>query len=127
MDRTLVIRNTQKSDIAALSELAIKTYSDAFGHTFSDSDLTAYLKQNLSPGRFARILDQDVVLLAEVGDRLIGYVQFGAANLSSAHKEDQELRRLYVDAEFQNEGYGNALMEAALRHPQMQGAASIYL
>ena len=123
MDRTLVIRNAQKRDIEALSEFAIQTYSAAFGHSFSEADLTAHLQRNLSPDSFSRILDEDVVLLAEAGDRLIGYVQFGAAKTASAHTQDQELRRLYVHPEFQNQGYGRALMEAALRHPRLKDAA----
>ena len=127
MDRNLVIRKAQQSDIAALSEFAIKTYSAAFGHTFSDADLAAHLKRSLSPINFSRIIDDDVVLLAEVGDRIIGYVQFGAANSSSDDDKDQELRRLYVHPEFQNQGYGTSLMEAALRHPRMNGARRIYL
>jgi len=54
-------------------------------------------------------------------------VQFGAAKPSAADENDQELRRLYVHPEFQNRGYGTLLMEAALRHPRMSGARSIYL
>ena len=127
MDRTLVIRQAQKSDIAALSELAIKTYSDAFGYTFSDADLTAHVQKHLSPSRFSRILDEDVVLVAEVANCLIGYVQFGAANISAASSKDQELRRLYVHPAFQNAGYGTLLMDAALHHPRLHGAARIYL
>ena len=103
------------------------TYSDAFGHTFSDADLAAHLKKNLTPDSFTRILEEDVVLLAEAGNRIVGYVQFGAVNPSSAHHEDQELRRLYVHPEFQNVGYGTALMEAALRHPRLNGAVNVYL
>ena len=127
MNRKLVIRNARQSDIATLSEFAIKTYSDAFGHTFTDADLAAHLKKNLTADSFSRILDDDVVLLAEVEDLLLGYIQFGAVTLSSADNSEQELRRLYVHAEFQNEGYGTALMEAALRHPRLSGAAGIYL
>ena len=127
MDRTLVIRQAQKSDIAALSELAIQTYSAAFGYTFRDADLTAHVQKHLSPGHFSRIIVEDVVLVAAVGHRLIGYVQFGAANISSASSTDQELRRLYVHPEFQNEGCGTLLMDAALHHPRLNGAARIYL
>ena len=127
MDRSPVIRMAQKSDIAELSEFAIETYSAAFGHSFRDADLAAHLQRNLSPASFSRILDEDVVLLAEVGNRLIGYVQFGAAQTVSADTQDRELRRLYVHPEFQNRGYGSALMEAALRHPRLQDAANIYL
>jgi len=122
-----VIRDAQQCDIQALSELAMKTYSDAFGHSFSTSDLAAHLIRHLSPENFSRILEEDVVLLAEVEDRLIGYVQFGAAASLSSRSEDSELHRLYVLAECQNRGYGSALMDAALRHPRLSCAANIYL
>ena len=121
------IREVRQSDLATLSELAIQTYTDAFGHSFSAADLAAHLERHLSPDGFARILDADVVLLAEAEDRLIGYLQFGAMRPLSDYGPDQELRRLYVLAEFQNQGVGAALMEAALSHPQMQSATNIYL
>lgn len=129
MDPPPEIREAQKCDIAALSELAITTYSDAFGYSFSEADLAAHINTNLSPDYFTRILDEeeDVILLAQVGDRLIGYVQFGQADAYSADKNDRALHRLYVHPEFQNQGYGTALMEAALRHPRLKTAACIYL
>ncbi len=127
MDSALVIRNAQASDAAALSEFAIETYSAAFGHSFSEADLAAHLERNLSPSHFGQRIEEDVVLLAEVGGRLIGYAQFGAMSPSSEHDGDQELRRLYVHPAFQNRGYGGALMEAILRHPRITGAAHIYL
>jgi ribosomal protein S18 acetylase RimI-like enzyme len=126
MDRTLVIRNAQENDIAALSEFAIQTYCEAFGHTFSNADLAAHLKKNLSPDSISRIIEDDVVLLAEVEARLIGYVHFGAVN-SATDDNEQELRRLYIHPELQSQGYGSALMEAALRHPRLNGATNIYL
>ena len=39
----------------------------------------------------------------------------------------EELRRLYVHPEFQNQGYGTALMDAALSHPGLNRAPSIFL
>ena len=127
MNRTLTIRNAQQNDSDSLSELAILTYTDAFGHTFSETDLAAHLQKHLSPSNFARILKEEVVLLAELEGQLIGYVQFGAVDSASPHPTDQELRRLYVLSEFQNQGVGNALMETALSHPHMSRAANIYL
>lgn len=122
-----MIRNAQKGDIVALSELAIETYTAAFGHTFSPADLAAHLQRHLTPDCFARILDEDVVLVAEFGNRLLGYVQFGAADSAFRDETTQELRRLYVHPEFQNQDIGAALMESALLHPQMQAAKAIVL
>ena len=127
MDRTLVMRNAKKSDRVALSELAIQTYADAFGHTLSDTDFTAHVQQHLSPSRFSRIIDEDVVLVAEVGNRLIGSVQFGVAPPSSVPNTAQEVRRLYVHRDFQHAGVGTSLRDAALRHPRLHEAASISL
>src|SRR5438105_3639805 len=93
MDATVVIRNAERHDIPALSELAIKTYTDAFGHTFSDADLAAHVKAHLLPSHFSQILDEDLVLVAEVGDLLVGYLQVGPADPSASESHDQELRR----------------------------------
>jgi ribosomal protein S18 acetylase RimI-like enzyme len=123
------IRQAEKSDVKALSALAIATYSDAFGHTFSASDLALHLAQNFSEAYFARNLDEDIVLLAEEKGRLAGYVKFGAVSISvqSATSQDRELQRLYVQADFQRRGIGRSLMEAALTHPELAGAENIYL
>jgi ribosomal protein S18 acetylase RimI-like enzyme len=85
------------------------------------------VQKHLSPSRFSRIIDDDIVLVAEVGNRLIGYVQFGAAHTSSPPSTEQEVRRLYVHRDFQNAGVGTSLMDAALRHPRLHEAASISL
>lgn len=127
MNRTWIIRKAQQADTAALSDLAILTYSAAFGHSLSDADLAAHVRKHLSPCRFARFIDDDVVLVAEDGSRLVGYVQFGAVDSAMAVSTDQEVRRLYVHPQLQNAGIGTALMEAALRHPHLRRAASVVL
>jgi ribosomal protein S18 acetylase RimI-like enzyme len=60
---------------------------------------------------------------------MIGYVQFGQANATVLQSADgdQELRRLYVHADFQNKGIGTRLMDAALAHPQLRDAERIFL
>jgi diamine N-acetyltransferase len=66
------------------------------------------------------------VLLAAAGDRLVGFVQFGAAR-GGAGPSDQELRRIYVHRELQSQGHGTSLMERALDHPQLRSAERIQL
>jgi ribosomal protein S18 acetylase RimI-like enzyme len=127
MRKSLVIRPAHEGDITALSALAIKTYCDAFGHTFTESDLAAHLQAHLSPESFAWMLADDEILLAEVDGTLAGYVQFGDAKGSPEGEKEAELRRLYVDAPYQSRGVGSALMESALHHPRLSEAATIYL
>ena len=126
-DRTVTLRPAETGDLTELSELAQLTYTVAFGHSFASSDLAAHLEKHLSPTRFAQIIEQDVVLLLLRGGRIVGYVQFGAADSETGSEGDQEMRRLYIHPDFQNLGYGGALMKAALRHPTMKGAPTLYL
>jgi ribosomal protein S18 acetylase RimI-like enzyme len=125
----MIIRRAAKSDARALSELAIKTYADAFGHSLSAADLAAHLQANLSEACFEGFIDDDVILIAEMGDRAIGYVQFGAVSVpvESASAGDREVRRLYVHPEFQGRGVGKRLLDAALDHPQLKAAGNIHL
>ncbi len=91
------ICQAEKTDIAKLAALAKLTYSQAFGHTFSASDLASHLAKQLSPESFAKVLAEDTVLLAKRDDRLLGFVQFGTADnadfaTETATSNDQELR-----------------------------------
>jgi diamine N-acetyltransferase len=124
-----IIRPVDAGEIAALSELARTTYSDAFGHTFSPSDLAFHLKTNLSDAYFRRAIDEDTFLVASTENRLVGFVQFGAVKMPTASQssKDQELRRLYVASDFQNRGIGTRLMQSALGHPRLGEAANIFL
>ena len=121
------IRQADANDISALSELAIKTYVAAFGHSFSESDLAAHLAANLSPECFVLILERDVVLVAELDGKLIGFAQFGSLEDASTQDDDQELRRLYVLAGFQNQGIGGKLMQTVFEIPQFKSAERILL
>ena len=125
----MIIRQVDIDDIAALSELARETYADAFGHSFSSSDLAFHLKNNLSDTYFLQVVGQDTILVADVEDRLIGFVQFGTVKLPVAEQspKDRELRRLYVHSDFQNKGIGTQLFDAALDHMRLNEAENIYL
>ena len=129
----ILIRPGVADDVPAITDLAVTTYIAAFGHSFTPEDLAAHLAHNLAPTNVARFVAEDVVLVAEVAAeaamRLVGFVQFGTAGpeYTPTDRCDQELRRLYVLGEYQNQGAGTLLMEAALAHPQMQAAPAVYL
>jgi diamine N-acetyltransferase len=125
----MIIRLANDSDIGPLSQLAVETYTAAFGHSFEPADLVAHLEHHLSPQCIWRILREDRVLVAEVDGRLVGYVQFGDSDFDAeaVNSGDQELRRLYVLPAYQNQGIGAHLMEAALDHPTIRAASRIFL
>ena len=123
------IRNAQPSDVVRLTALAQKTYVAAFGHSFTPSDLAAHLEAELSAERMAAILFQDTVLVAVVDGQLVGFLQCGKNSVlhDGSTVPEQEVRRLYVDAAFQNRGIGARLMAAALSLPDLQAAVAIVL
>jgi diamine N-acetyltransferase len=129
MPEDILIRVAQSTDAGPLAELGRRTYADAFGPSFSPRDLAAHLERTLSPHEVARFIQDDVVLLATRHDRPIGFVQFGAARPCAdiPAQEALELRRLYVEAAFQNQGVGAELMRSALAHPRMRPGAPLYL
>lgn len=125
----MIIRQATIGDVAALAALARKTYSDAFGHSFSPSDLAFVLENDLSDGCFLEAVTEDGILIAMIDDRVVGYVQFGVASETMPRRspDDQEVRRLYVHADFQNKGIGRRLLQAALNHPRLGMAARVYV
>jgi diamine N-acetyltransferase len=122
------IRSAQATDADALTEFAQRTYSEAFGPTFLPADLAAHLERCLTRAEVARFLTADIVLLAESGGRTIGYLQFGDAHAAvDLATNAQQLRRIYVDAPFQNRGVGTRLMDAAFAHPRLLAARQVLL
>jgi len=117
------------SDVPALSELAKRTWSDAFGHSVSPADEAVELERTRSEAYFSANLGEKTILVAEGNHALLGYVQFGDVDLAEVEVRpgDQELHRIYVDTEFQGQGLGRRLMSSALRHPMLADARRIYL
>ena len=124
-----LIRPAEQRDVTMLAALARETYSRAFGHSFSTQDLATQLETKFSESYFAQTLGRDTILLAEENGHLVGYGQFGTVSIAvaAATTQDGELQRLYVHPNSQRQGIGRALIEAALAHPRLAGAETIYL
>ena len=107
----------ETADIPALAALAARTWSDAFGSGVSAEDEAAELAEGRSEAFFAATRSERTTLVAEVDGELVGYVQFGDANL----------HRLYVEATLQGRGLGRRLLHAALEHPRLARASRVFL
>ena len=123
------IRLAGSADVPALSELAERTWSEAFGGGVSATDREAELEETRSETYFADALRTKTILVAEQDGALVGYVQFGDVSIPEVDVRpgDQGLQRLYVDTPFQGRGLGRELTEAALRHPRLANAKRIFL
>ena len=123
------IRPARLSDVVALSDLAKRTWSDAFGDGVSSDHLTAELDEARSETYFAGALREKTILVAEEDDALLGYVQFGDVGIPEVQVQpgDQGLQRLYVETALQGRGLGRRLVKAALQHPRLAEARRIFV
>jgi ribosomal protein S18 acetylase RimI-like enzyme len=126
---TSTIRPAEAKDLPALSTLAKRTWSDAFGDGISREDEAAELERGRSESYFANALTCKVILVAEDEGVLVGYVQVGDVDIAEVDVQpaDQELQRLYVETSMQGGGLGRKLMKAALEHPRLANATRIFL
>jgi diamine N-acetyltransferase len=125
----LTIRPARPRDVAALADLAKRTWSDAFGGGVSRDDEAAELEEGRSESYFLSVLNEKTILVAEADHVLVGYVQFGDVGVPEVEVRpgDQELQRLYVETALQGQGLGRGLLEAALQHSQLSDARRIFL
>lgn len=129
------IREANPNDAALLSTLAKQTYADAFGHSMCAADLAAHVDHELSAARMSKMLREDTFLVACAGTDRIGFVQFGKVDLDETfitqpvkiEPSDGQVRRLYVQATFQNRGVGTRLMDAALNHSRLRNSRTVYI
>ena len=131
----MTVREATPGDAEALGALARTTYVEAFGATMHPDDLAAHLEHKLSLERFQEVPNEHAFLVAETDGDLVGFVQFGPAELDAAwltepvelRPDDGYLERLYVRAAHQNRGVGSELLSAALRHPRLGGCHTVFL
>jgi ribosomal protein S18 acetylase RimI-like enzyme len=124
----MIIQSPDLSQLQGLTELAQRTYTQAFGHSFSPQDLQAHVARHLSQTRIAQMMVEDQWLIAIQAGSMLGFIQIGdAIGVAGAAKEDLELRRLYVSAQHQTKRIGSKLMEAALDLEVLRAAPRIWL
>jgi ribosomal protein S18 acetylase RimI-like enzyme len=123
------IRVATPADVPALSDLATRTWSEAFGSSVSSDDEAAELEKTRSERYFVDALRDKTILVAEADGALLGYVQFGDVEIPGVEAQagDQGLHRAYVDSAAQGRGLGRALLSAALEHPRLVAASRIFL
>ncbi len=124
----MIIREVTPSDIPSLAKLAQKTYADTFGLTMSIEELLDALKTR-SEDYFRSVMGKDTILVAEDGDTVIGFIQFGQVTYDSIQttKNDIELHKIYVETSYQGKGIGKKLMETMFTHNRLINIENVYL
>jgi ribosomal protein S18 acetylase RimI-like enzyme len=125
-----VIRPVQTTELAALADVAARTYADSFGDTYTPQDLARELAQNRSEAYFRSALEKgDIILVVAEDGQLRGFTQIKAVDLPELDPQpgDQLLDKVYVDPEWQGQGIGRRLLEATLAHPRLSAAKRVFL
>jgi ribosomal protein S18 acetylase RimI-like enzyme len=127
----LVIRRATEADAAAVAELALRSFMDAFAAQNRPEDVAAYTARVYGPAQqAAEIANPDITtLVAEVDGRMAAYAQVrrGTAALDVDDATGVEIMRFYVDQPWHGRGIAQRLMDAALQAARDFGARSVWL
>lgn len=114
-----------------MTELAARTFYDAFAAVNKPANMAAYLREAFTvPQLTAELNDPRAsFLLAEVEGAPAGYAKLcvGAAPACITGAKPIELVRLYVAQQYHGAGIGNDLMRACLDEARRRGHQTIYL
>ncbi len=128
---SFAIRHAGSADAHALSRIAMRTFTDTFGHMYPTKDLQDFLCTNYSVGECERLLADDryAIWLLEDAGTAIGHAMAGPCGLPHADVKpaDGELKRLYLLPQAQNGGWGARLFEQALAWLERDGRRTIWI
>jgi len=128
---SIVIRRAVPGDAETLSRIAVRTFTETFGHMYPDEDLQDFLHSNYAVAECLRLLDNQAhaVWLLEDDGEAVGHALAGPCSLPhpDATPEDGELKRLYVLSKARNGGWGGRLFEKALAWLERNGPRTIWI
>lgn len=127
----ITIKALEYNDLEELSDLASKTYTETFGHSFTKEELETQIKETRSLSYFRSAMKEDTILTAWRNNILVGYIQFGQIKFDteqiSISAKDKAINALYVHSDFQGKGLGRMLMDEAFKHPNLSVAENIFI
>jgi len=125
----IVVRPALLDDVPALSKLAKRTWSDAFGASVSEKTEATKLDEGRSEVYFEAALEENVILVADMNGELLGYAEIGGVRIPEADAQpgDMSLHRLYDETALHGNGVGRQLMTASLGHRALALANRVFL
>ena len=125
------IRRARPNDAADLSQLAERSFRDAFASVNSREDLDSFCQQTYGESiQLGEILDPGrVTLVADTGETFAGFAQvrMNAAKDCVPDGSAAELCRIYLDQCWLGQGVANQLMDAAIETARSTDAGWIWL
>lgn len=126
------IRRATTGDAGMLAALGATTFTETFGHLYSQKDLHTFLDEAHSRDAWVRKLaNPDIaVWVALLDDRTpIAFIVVGPCKLPIEKREPNagEVQQLYVLKEFHNLKLGSKLMNIGLEWLGAQGRSPLYV
>lgn len=125
------IRPATTADAEPLTELAARTFYDAFADMNTAENMKAYMSKAFTVEQLTAELSdpQAKFLLAEIEGKLVGYAKLRNGEIPACvtGQNPIELVRLYIDQNCLGVGVGNDLMQASMDEARSLGHRTIYL
>ncbi len=125
------IKAASKDSAPLLSEVAMRTFNDAFASQNDPRDFQEYLGSAFSVDQMHQELHEPTAqfFVAFDGDRAIGYTKIRAVKCPDCIDDPApvELQRIYVDQAYIGKKIGAALMQRALDAGRDAGFKTIWL
>jgi ribosomal protein S18 acetylase RimI-like enzyme len=127
----LTIRRAVPADAPVVAELALRTFTDAFGAESDPHDLALHTARSYGvPQQSAEIAHPGITtLIVEAGGRAAAYAQVRRGQPPSCVPDAGavEIARFYVDQGWHGRGLAQRLMDAALTQAREMGARTVWL
>jgi GNAT superfamily N-acetyltransferase len=126
---TVTYRTARPEDAAVLADLGRRSFTETFGHLYSQENLEAFLLSHNEPGWRAELSDPAfAVRLSDDDGEAAAYAKLGPPSLPfEARPTSIELRQFYVMKPWHGAGVGAALMDWVLEEARRRGADELYL
>ena len=129
---TWAIRPAVATDAADLSELAERTFREAFSAFNTPENMALHCSTAFAPAvQAAEIANPEVLtLVAELRGKLVAFAQLHLRPASPSCvtvTPSLELLRIYVDSSFHGTGLARDLLSSVLATAQRAGAAAVWL
>ena len=112
------IRKATLSDVTALSDLAIRSFMPAHGHSSPAEDISTYVQSNFSASQLhSKIEDNtNTFFILFDNEKMIGYykINLNLASSMISSKEVTYMSRLYVLPDYYGKGAGKKLVEHSI-------------
>jgi ribosomal protein S18 acetylase RimI-like enzyme len=122
-------RDALPSDGPALSQMAMRSFTDTFGAMYRAEDLAAFLDSTFGERLPSHLIDPAfAVHVALDGEKIAGFAKIGPVDFPGVWGADTvELHQLYLLGAYQGEGVAQLLMDWILATARARGFRRIVL